>query len=61
MMNDEEPSPCISVCVLDENDVCQGCFRTGEEITDWWGMKDDDKLKVIGKCKERRADSGWVL
>ena len=61
MMNDEVPSPCISVCVLDEQDICQGCFRSGQEITDWWVLDDEAKLKVLASCKERRKNSGWVL
>ena len=28
----ENKSPCIGVCVLDENNICIGCRRTIEEI-----------------------------
>ena len=28
-------SPCISVCALDEEDICMGCFRSLREISDW--------------------------
>ena len=28
----ENKSPCIGVCVLDENNICIGCKRTIEEI-----------------------------
>ena len=31
----EPQSPCISVCVLDEQGICQGCFRSADEVTDW--------------------------
>ena len=36
-MSEIDPeSPCISVCLLDENDICTGCFRSADEITDWF-------------------------
>ena len=58
-MSAEEPkSPCISVCVLDEKDICMGCFRSAEEITDWFMATDEQKREVLRKAQERReADS----
>ena len=46
------PSPCISVC-LKENDVCVGCFRTSDEITGWKSFDNTEKLAVLAKCEER--------
>ena len=54
-------SPCVSICVLDDNDICVGCFRSGDEITDWGMLDDQGKLEVLEKCSQRRADSGLVL
>lgn len=35
------PSPCISVCRMDAvTGLCEGCFRTLEEIGLWSGMDD---------------------
>lgn len=28
-------SPCQSICLLDEDDICTGCGRTGMEISYW--------------------------
>ncbi|NVL30544.1 DUF1289 domain-containing protein, partial [Pseudomonas syringae pv. actinidiae] len=28
-------SPCVSICALDEQDICTGCQRTVSEITQW--------------------------
>lgn len=57
-MSDAEPkSPCISVCVLDEEDICQGCFRSAEEITDWFVATADEKRVIIELAKERLAAS----
>ncbi len=47
-------SPCIAVCVLDVDDVCEGCFRTGDEITDWFMADDDQKRAILARCHERR-------
>lgn len=60
-MNAEEPqSPCISICVLDDQDICQGCFRTGAEITDWFMASGDEKKQIIEKAKERLQASNTI-
>ena len=46
-------SPCISLCTLDEDDVCVGCFRTVNEITQWLRMDDEQRYVVLEKCRER--------
>ena len=55
-MNDErEPeSPCISVCLLDEQDICVGCYRSAEEITDWFMADADEKREILARCSARR-------
>ena len=50
-------SPCISVCVLDEQDICQGCFRSATEITDWFMASEEEKLAIIHRAVERRDES----
>jgi predicted Fe-S protein YdhL (DUF1289 family) len=57
MSSPEPKSPCISVCVLDEEDVCQGCYRNAEEITDWFMASDDEKRKIIARAQERLVES----
>lgn len=46
-------SPCISVCLLDEKDMCVGCYRTAAEITQWMECDDDTKREILKKCHER--------
>ena len=46
-------SPCISVCVLNEEDICEGCYRSAREITDWSVLSQDDKKVVMGNVKQR--------
>ena len=49
-------SPCISICAMDENDLCIGCYRTSKEIRDWLLMEDDERLDVIAKAAERASE-----
>lgn len=53
-------SPCISVCVLDDNDVCTGCYRTGEEIMNWFMADDGEKRAILAACSQRRAAASRV-
>lgn len=54
-------SPCISVCYLDDDGLCEGCYRTVDEIAEWIQMSNDDKRAVLVKCNERRRASGMML
>ena len=55
-------SPCISVCALEENDICIGCYRSAEEITDWFMASDEEKIRILQRVRERReADGGARL
>ncbi|WP_191485524.1 DUF1289 domain-containing protein [Pseudomonas sp. FEN] len=55
-------SPCVSVCALDEQDVCIGCQRTVEEITRWSRMDNAERREVLARCHGRAKASGllWV-
>ena len=57
-MSEPEPqSPCISVCVLDEQGICQGCFRSADEVTDWWMASTRRKREILQCASERRQAS----
>ncbi len=50
----EEPkSPCISVCALDDDDVCMGCYRNAQEITDWVMCSAEEKREILEKARQR--------
>ncbi|WP_040481993.1 DUF1289 domain-containing protein [Luminiphilus syltensis] len=53
-MTESVQSPCISVCLLNEDDVCTGCYRTSDEIVDWFMADDTRKHEIIKACAERR-------
>ncbi|MCB1615008.1 MAG: DUF1289 domain-containing protein [Pseudomonadales bacterium] len=46
-------SPCIGICCPDENDICVGCFRTMQEITQWWDMTVAEKKQLILELQSR--------
>lgn len=48
-------SPCISICVLDEQDTCVGCFRTALEITRWSDASNPERHEIIARAHERAA------
>lgn len=57
-MSDTTPkSPCISICVLDDDDICMGCYRSAQEITDWFMASDEQKNEVLHKARERLQGS----
>ncbi|WP_248745224.1 DUF1289 domain-containing protein [Pseudomonas sp. MWU12-2037] len=62
MSTPERPvaSPCVSVCALDEQDICIGCQRTVEEITRWSRMDNSERREVLGRCHERAKASGLL-
>ena len=49
-------SPCIGVCVIDENNQqCQGCFRTLDEIQGWWDLDNAQKKMIVDEAEQRSA------
>lgn len=48
------PSPCISVCRMDAaTGLCEGCFRTLEEIVAWGGASEPQKRAVWNLLVQR--------
>jgi predicted Fe-S protein YdhL (DUF1289 family) len=55
-------SPCVSVCALDGEDICVGCYRSAQEITLWTSLDNAGKREVIKRAAERaRKASGGLL
>jgi predicted Fe-S protein YdhL (DUF1289 family) len=46
-------SPCISVCALNEDDLCVGCHRTGNEISRWSRYSNAERREVLKLSLER--------
>lgn len=50
------PSPCISVCRMDASSgLCQGCWRTLDEICQWSGASPQGKRQVWTLIEQRMA------
>jgi predicted Fe-S protein YdhL (DUF1289 family) len=48
------PSPCISLCRLDEAKVCLGCFRHVEDIREWRSADDQRRRVICATAGQRR-------
>ena len=50
------PSPCISICAIDQvTGLCAGCLRTLDEIAVWSVLDDEEKRAVWTALDARRA------
>ena len=54
-------SPCVYVCALNEQDICIGCQRSGDEITRWGRMNNDERRQVLERCRQRALNAGSFL
>lgn len=46
-------SPCISICALDAEDVCVGCYRSAQEITRWSVADNPERRQILVSAAER--------
>jgi predicted Fe-S protein YdhL (DUF1289 family) len=44
--DDASDSPCIGVCTTLYDEICQGCGRTLEEVSNWVFYSPEEKSKV---------------
>ncbi|QWF70743.1 DUF1289 domain-containing protein [Methylomonas paludis] len=54
------PSPCIAYCCVDDQQICQGCFRSLAEIAAWSAADRQTRLTIVENAK-RRADDAQAL
>lgn len=54
-------SPCVSICSLDEHDVCYGCYRSVDEITEWARMTAAEQHATIERAKARAEARGEIV
>ncbi len=57
----EIKSPCMSLCCLDEQDVCIGCHRSVKEITAWGRMDNQQKKETMMQVVKREQASGRMM
>lgn len=47
------PSPCVSICELGKGDICVACHRSGQEISRWGRMSNEEKRSVWALIRRR--------
>ena len=51
---DEVDSPCVKLCVMHPTaNICMGCFRTVEEISDWSAMDPESRKSLMLELPSR--------
>lgn len=53
-------SPCVNLCSLNDDDVCIGCYRTGQEISRWGRLTPQQQRAVLIKVRKREKASPFV-
>ncbi len=48
------PSPCRSLCRLNEDDLCTGCGRSRDDIGRWTSMTDDERRACVARAARQR-------
>lgn len=48
-------SPCLSICRMDPAGLCEGCFRTLDEIAAWSGLDGAQRLAIWERIEQRAA------
>jgi len=57
-LDKEVDSPCIGVCAVDDlTGLCQGCYRTMDEIEGWWDLDNDKKQAIVDEASKREAEA----
>lgn len=46
-------SPCIGICRVNHDDVCEGCLRTLDEIAEWSTVSDDRRRAILDAIAAR--------
>jgi len=47
-------SPCVSICELNEQDICLGCGRSLDEVGAWLTASEEEKRQILLRAEERR-------
>ena len=56
MIETDIQSPCIGVCSMDDSTgFCQGCYRSMDEIRDWWDLDNAQKQTINALASQREA------
>ena len=48
-------SPCVNVCEMGDDGLCEGCLRTLDEIAAWGVMSPQGRMHVVDELIPERA------
>ena len=48
-------SPCVGICVIGEDDLCEGCARTLAEIAGWSAASFAQRRAILADLPARRS------
>ena len=54
-------SPCVNVCVIGGDDLCEGCARTLAAIAGWSEATPEGKRAVLERVAGRRAAERYAV
>lgn len=47
-------TPCVGICsTIYGDDICRGCFRSLDEVTNWNGYLPEQKLRVLERLNQQ--------
>ncbi len=47
-------SPCIGICQIGSHGLCEGCYRSGDEIASWLQMSSAQRLQLMDEVLPQR-------
>ena len=50
-------TPCIGICRLGADGLCEGCYRSGDEIAGWLHYSDEQRRHLMDDVLPQRAQS----
>ena len=55
-------SPCLDKCKLNQNKkICDGCFRTTDEISNWNNFSNNEKKVILKRLKIRKLGLTCII
>lgn len=50
-------SPCIGQCCLNDDQICEGCYRSLDEIGQWTLVDDETRSQFLANIEERKRQA----
>ena len=53
----EVATPCVKICIIDDDGLCVGCARTLDESAGWGTLSDERRRAVMMALPSRREQN----